>query len=91
MHHQISTSVLTLLLATPLLQAQGLQTITPPQGGKIVYGQIQGQTTESGAMGAVLRAIHNQFGSRPEVGKLFQVRGTQSVAAFFSVDKTVVR
>ena len=87
MHHQISTSVLTLLLATPLLQAQGLQTITPPQGGKIVYGQVQGQTTESGAMGAVLRAIHNQFGSRPEVGKLFQVRGTQSVAAFFSVDK----
>ncbi|MFZ1129791.1 MAG: SHOCT domain-containing protein [Terriglobales bacterium] len=65
----------------------GLKTIDPPQGGKIVYGQVEGQTTEAGAMGAVLRSLHTQLGDRPQVGKLFQVRGTQSVAAFFSVNK----
>jgi hypothetical protein len=70
-----------------LAQAQGLKTINPPQGGKIVYGQVEGQTTEAGAMGAVLRSLHNSLGERPQVGKLFQVRGTESVAAFFSVSR----
>lgn len=69
--------------------AQGaLKTIIIPQGGKIVYGQVEGQTTEAGAMGALLRALHTQYGNRPQVGKLFEVKGTQSVAAFFSVKKT---
>lgn len=65
----------------------GLKTINPSQGGEIFYGQVEGQTTEAGAMGAVLRSLHYQLGDRPQVGKLFQVRGTQSVAAFFSVNK----
>ncbi len=39
-------------------------------------------------MGAVLRSIHQNHGERPQVGKLFQVRGTESVAAFFSVNKS---
>jgi len=75
-------------LATHVLAAPaGLKSIDPPQGGKIVYGPVAGQTTEAGAMGAVLRSLHDQLGDRPQVGKLFQVRGTQSVAAFFSVTK----
>ncbi len=65
----------------------GLKTINPPQGGQIVYGQVDGQTTEAGAMGAVLRSLHERLGDRPQVGKLFQVNGTQSVAAFFSVSR----
>jgi hypothetical protein len=65
----------------------GLKTINPSQGSQIFYGQVEGQTTEAGAMGAVLHSLHNQLGDRPQVGKLFQVRGTQSVAAFFSVNK----
>jgi hypothetical protein len=65
----------------------GLKTINPPQGGKIVYGQVDGQSTEAGAMGAVLRSLHNQLGDRPQVGKLFQVHGTESVAAFFSINR----
>jgi hypothetical protein len=64
-----------------------MQTINAPQGGKIVYGQVEGQSTEAGAMGAVLHSLHTQLGERPQVGKLFQVRGTQSVAAFFSVSR----
>jgi hypothetical protein len=70
-----------------LAQAQGgLKTIDNSQGGKIFYGQVEGQITEAGAMGTILQSIHKQFGDRPQVGKLFQVRGTQSVAAFFSVN-----
>jgi hypothetical protein len=76
-----------LALGAALAQAQGLKTINPPQGGMIVYGQVEGQTTEAGAMGAVLRSLHNRLGNRPQVGKLFQVHGTESVAAFFSVTK----
>src|SRR5580704_14104514 len=63
----------------------GMKTLNAPQGGRIFYGPVAGQTTEAGAMGAVLRSLHEQLGERPQVGKLFQVRGTQSVAAFFSV------
>ena len=73
--------------ANTIAAPDGLKTIDPPQGGKIVYGRVAGQTTEAGAMGAVLRSLHDQLGDRPQVGKLFQVHGTQSVAAFFSVSK----
>jgi hypothetical protein len=64
-----------------------LKTIDNPQGGRIVYGQVDGQTTEAGAMGAILRSLHNQYGDKPQVGKVFQVRGTHSVAAFFTLVK----
>src|SRR5580704_3416676 len=69
-------------------QAQGaLQTINSPQGGKIIYGEVKDQTTEAGAMGSLLRSLHSDYGERPQVGKLFQVRNSQSVAAFFSITK----
>jgi hypothetical protein len=79
------------LLSRPLqsVAQSGLKTINPAQGGKIVYGQVQGQTTEAGAMGAVLRSLHNSLGERPQVGKLFDVRGTESIAAFFSVTRRI--
>jgi hypothetical protein len=81
-------TVLTALLCTVAVPAPGaMKSINNPQGGAIVYGRVDGQTTESGAMGAMLRSLHTQFGDRPQVGKLFEVRGTQSVAAFFTVNK----
>jgi len=61
-----------------------LKTIDNPQGGRIVYGQVEGAASEARAMGAVLRAMHNQFGDRPNVGRIFWVNGTNSVAAFFT-------
>ncbi len=67
------------------MAGQELKTINPPQGGKIVYGQVANQTTEAGAMGQILRSLHQSLGEKPQVGKLFAVKGTQSVAAFFSV------
>jgi hypothetical protein len=76
-----------LLLQISALAQGGLKTINPPQGGTIVYGQVTGQTTEAGAMGAVLRSVHQNVGEKPQVGKLFQVHGTQSVAVFFSATR----
>jgi hypothetical protein len=68
-------------------RGQGLRTINPPEGGQITYGQVAGETTEAGAMGSILRNLHQRLGDRPRVGKLFDVRGSDSVAVFFSVTK----
>ena len=76
---------LLLYAASAVLAHGALKTIDSPQGGKIVYGQVEGAPSEAGAMGAVLRALHTQFGDRPKMGKIFRVHGTNSVAAFFTV------
>jgi len=80
--------LLPLLFSIASSHAQsGLKTINPSSGGKIVYGQVDGQSTEAGAMGAVLRSLHSSLGEKPQVGKLFDVRGTDSVATFFTVTR----
>lgn len=81
-----SSSVPSQVLRMTAIDQAGFDRPIPP-GGKIVYGQVQGKTTEASAMAAVLHSLHNQVGGRPQVGKLFQVRGTQSVAAFFSASR----
>ena len=48
---------------------------------------MDGQNSEAGAMGAVLHSLHTQYGDRPQVGKVFHVRGSNSVAAFFTLVK----
>jgi hypothetical protein len=78
-------SLLILTFGVSAARAQALKTIDPPGGGKIIYGQVTGATTEAGAMGTVLRNLHQNLGSKPEVGKLFQVKGTGSYAVFLSV------
>jgi hypothetical protein len=62
-----------------------LRTIDDPQGGKILYGVVEGATSSAGAMSAVLRSVHNNCGERPQVGSVFRVRGTNSDAVFFTV------
>jgi hypothetical protein len=90
---RFSTAAGTLLLpilshAAPIKAQAGLKTINAAQGGKILYGQVQGQTMEAGAMAAVLHSLDQSLGERPQVGKLFDVRGTDSVSdcssCFFS-------
>lgn len=85
---QAATTLLLAVTSATLALAQGgLSTINPPQGGTIVYGRVTGQTTEAGAMGAVLSSVHHNVGEKPKVGKLFQVHGTQSVAVFFNATR----
>jgi hypothetical protein len=64
-----------------------LKTIDNPGGGKIIYGRVDGATTEAGAMGSILTSLHRQYGDKPQVGKVFQVRGTNSAAVFFTLVK----
>ena len=66
--------------------AQTPQTTTNnPQGGNVVYGVVGGATTPAAAMSKVLRVVHNNCGERPQVGKVFKMRGTNLDEAFFTV------
>ena len=70
----------------PRASAQnGLTQLRGPGGGDIVYGPVTGVSSVPAAMGAVLRTLHNRFGARPEVGRVFEVRGSDSSALHFSV------
>jgi hypothetical protein len=64
-----------------------LKTIDNPGGGKITYGRVEGQSTEAGAMGAILQTLHRQYNDKPQVDRVFQVRGTNSAAVFFTLVK----
>lgn len=88
-HKSFPTAAVFLLLTCAMIATAqtALKTIDNPKGGKIVYGPVDGQSTEAGAMGAVLRSLHTQYGDKPQVGKVFQVRGTNSVAAFLTFTK----
>ena len=89
-HRTTSLATLFFLIACcqiPASAQTGLKTIDNSKGGKIVYGQVQGQSTEAGAMGTILHSLHTQYSDRPQVGKVFQVRGTNSVAVFLTLVK----
>ena len=75
-----------LVLGLPPAQAS-LRTLDSPQGGTIVFGHVEGAGSQAAAIGSVLRSVHNQCGERPQVGKPFQLRGTRSVAVFFTVTR----
>jgi hypothetical protein len=59
--------------------------ISSPQGGKIVYGSVPGATTQAAAMSSMLKTVHNNCGEKPQIGKVFQFTGTNSVGVFFTV------
>ncbi len=64
---------------TPLTTLQGAQ------GGMIVYGLVDGATTPASAMARILRIVQNNCGDKPQIGKVFRVRGSNSDAVFFTV------
>jgi len=62
-----------------------LTTVNATQGGKIVYGAVSGAATQGAAMTSMLKMVHNNCGEKPQIGKVFQFTGTNSVGVFFSV------
>jgi hypothetical protein len=80
-------SFLFLLATCPLaIQAQTpLTTIDMPQGGRIVYGTVDGITPQVTAMVRILRTMHQSCGERPQIGSVFKMRGTDSAGLFFTV------
>ena len=63
---------------TPLTTLQGTQ------GGTIVYGLVDGANTPAMAMARILHNVQNTCGEKPQVGKVFRVRGTNSDAVFLT-------
>ncbi len=83
-------SIIALLCAALFMQSAraadtGLKTIDNPGGGQIIYGPLDDQSSLQNAMIAMLRDIHGHFGNRPEIGRFFQTRGSDSLATFFTV------
>lgn len=64
-----------------------LTTVNNPGGGMIVYGKVDGASNEANAMGVILHSLHGRYGNRPQVGQVFRVRGTNSVAVYFTLTK----
>ena len=62
-----------------------LTTINMPQGGRIVYGKVEGADTQGAAMTHILRVMHQNCGEKPQIGHVFKMRGTDSVELFFTV------
>ena len=63
----------------------GLTTIDNPGGGQVVYGPMTNVTSQRDAIAAMLRYIHGHFGDRPQIGKFFQIKGSDSIATFFQL------
>lgn len=63
----------------------GLTTINNPAGGQVVYGPMTNITSQRDAIAAMLRYVHTHFGDRPQIGKFFQTKGTDSIATFFQL------
>jgi hypothetical protein len=79
-------SLLAIVLTSLALPAQTpLRNMPGPQGGQIIYGTVDGANTPPAAMGFILRQLHQKYGERPQVGRVFRVRGTESNAVFFTL------
>src|ERR1019366_1232138 len=62
-----------------------LTTLPGTQGGMIVYGLVEGASTPASAMAHILRIVQNNCGDKPQVGRVFRVKGNNSDAVFFTV------
>ena len=62
-----------------------MTTLKGQQGGMIVYGTVSGATTQAAALTNMLHTIHNNCAEKPQIGRVFQFKGTNSVGVFFSV------
>jgi hypothetical protein len=82
-----SLVLLCVSLPLPILAQTPLRNMPGPQGGNIVYGSVDGADTPPAAMGNILRHLHQQYGERPQVGRVFKVRGTDSDAVFFTLTR----
>lgn len=59
--------------------------LNAPQGGMIVFGTVDGAGTLPAAMSKILNNVWNNCGEKPQIGRVFQFKGTPTVAVFFTV------
>jgi hypothetical protein len=81
----LSLALAAITTFSPACGKDSQKVINNPGGGQVSYGPIGTQPSVQAAMGEMLRRLHNQYGNRPQVGRLFQDRSGQSLSAFFNV------
>lgn len=59
--------------------------IKATQGGQIVYGAVAGATTQAAVLAKLLGQVQAKCGERPQIGRVFQFLGTNSVGVFYTV------
>ena len=75
-----------LMISASLAPAQTpLKSVKSPEGGKIMYGVVDGVTSQAGGLASVLKAVHSNCGERPQIGRVFRFRGSDIVGVFFTV------
>jgi hypothetical protein len=62
-----------------------MKSVNSPEGGRIMYGVVDGATSQASGLASVLRAVHTNCGERPWIGRVFEFRGTETVGVFFNV------
>ncbi|WP_263379852.1 hypothetical protein [Granulicella paludicola] len=82
---RLAAFLLTFAALTASFAQTPLRNMPGPQGGTIVYGTVDGANTPPAAMGVILKSLHQRYGERPQVGRVFRVRGTDSDAVFFTL------
>jgi hypothetical protein len=55
------------------------------QGGQISFGTVPGAATQAQAMSRMLTNIQKTCGEKPQIGKVFQFKGTNTVGVFYTV------
>ena len=80
---------LSLSLFLVCIQAAGAQspfkTIDIKEGGRIVYGVVDGADGPGAGLTAILRMVHKDCGDKPQTGQVFKMRGTDAAGLFFTV------
>jgi predicted GNAT family acetyltransferase len=56
-----------------------------PGGGQYAFGELTSQSNKADALVYVLHQVHDKFGDKPQVGKLFQSQDGTSLATFFAL------
>jgi hypothetical protein len=62
-----------------------LTTVKGTNGGIIVYGQAAGSASQTDVLIKLLTKVHNLCGEKPQIGRVFQFKGTNYVGVFFTV------
>ena len=79
-------ALLAIVSSSSALRSQtSLTNLQGAQGGTIVYGLVDGATTPAAAMARILHIVQDNNGVKPQVGRVFRVRGSNSDAVFFTV------
>jgi hypothetical protein len=67
------------------IQPASFTSVPAAQGEIIEYGAVAGANSLAAAMGGILKQVDQGCGEKPSVGQVFSVKGSTSVAVFFTV------